>query len=74
MKQIVNGRVHRTTLRKRNTFPKTMYVHSSMYGTYYIRCDVLKNLGDGTYQIKYVDPVSKEELVRSVPCGRVEKV
>lgn len=46
------------------------YLHSSMTGSYYIDCTIVKDLKDGRYVIKYIDPNTEEQEERTVNAER----
>jgi len=42
------------------------YLHSSMYGTYYIECEIIQRMDENTYLIKYTDPYFDDIIVKEV--------
>jgi len=44
---------------------KPQYIHSSMYGSYHIDCEILKEYKH-KLRIKYTDPVLNEEITKNV--------
>ena len=60
------------TLLATYTASKASYLHTSMAGSYWIDCDVLKNNLDGTCLISYNDFIIKEVVTETVDINEIK--
>ena len=46
--------------------PKIQYQDTSMYGTYWVDCEVLRKIDEDTFEIKFFDDEIKEDEIKIV--------
>ena len=52
--------------------PTVRYLDTSMYGSYYVECEVLEKIDDDTFKIKLYDDVINEYETRIVERDRLQ--
>ena len=52
--------------------PTVRYLDTSMYGSYYVECEVLEKIDDDTFKIKFYDDVIDEYETKVVQRDRLE--
>ena len=52
--------------------PSVRYLDTSMWGSYYIDCEVLEKIDDDTFKIKFYDDVVDEYETKIVNRDRLE--
>lgn len=52
--------------------PSVRYLDTSMYGSYWIDCEVLEKVSDDQYKVKFYDNVIEEYEVKVVTSDRLQ--
>jgi hypothetical protein len=52
--------------------PKIRYLDTSMYGSYFVDCEVLEKIDEDTFKIKFYDDVIDEYETKVVERDRLE--
>ncbi len=52
--------------------PSIRYLDTSMYGSYYIECEVLEKIDEDTFKIKFWDDEIEEYEIKIVKRDRLE--
>jgi hypothetical protein len=57
---------------KEIVMPTVRYLDTSMYGSYFVDCEVLRKIDDDTFEIKFYDDVVDEYETKVVNRDRLE--
>jgi hypothetical protein len=52
--------------------PSVRYLDTSMYGSYWIDCEVLEKVSDDQYKVKFYDDVIKDYEIKVVSSDRLK--
>ena len=52
--------------------PTIRYLDTSMYGSYFVDCEILEKIDEDTFKIKFFDDVIKEYETKVVDRDRLE--
>jgi hypothetical protein len=52
--------------------PTVRYLDTSMYGSYYVECEILEKIDEDTFKIKFYDDVIDEYETKVVDRDRLE--
>ena len=60
------------TILKEAIMPTVRYLDTSMYGSYFVDCEVLRKIDEDTFEIKFYDDVIDEYEIKVVNRDRLE--
>ena len=60
------------TILKEAIMPTVRYLDTSMYGSYFVDCEVLRKIDEDTFEIKFYDDVIDEYETKVVDRDRLE--